>query len=687
MKNSFKYILSAASFLLLTAGVSFAQGIEANKSVAPNDKGGYTLTLEAWATGDQVERTETVAQPLDIVLVLDVSGSMNNSFGSETISVTEMKYSKSDKYISSITDFRDNEYYYSKSGYDFYKKITASQKKRSWGVTYYTITLEDGSTEDVYDFNPYVKTSTSSTRTKTRLDALKDACSAFITTIENKAAEDGCEHQISVVKFASDKSDAVGDRFVYSSSSGTRFYPDFFNLSQVVIGLTSNFNSVRATIDDLQYGGATRSDYGLEHAYSILSGVERNDSHKVVVLFTDGTPGTSGWDTNVANAAISAAKDLKDDKVTVYTVGIFDTVSSDVNNYMNYVSSNYPSAVGMTSAGTRAGTKYFMTANDPSELNNIFTTISKDAADDANTVELTSATSSIRDYVTPQFNLDGEPSDVRIFTVDANGKDSFDESTKSDNLNGQLTNNDPENPNERFAVLFQKGVNEGEKKVLVTGFDFKKHWVGEVVNETTGTHGYNEDGQKIVIEIDIKLAGDVTGVVETNTSDSGIYAYDKNTGETVQEATFTKVGIGFPVPQLVAPSAYLHIKNYFNADGGEQSAIFEIFENKEGDDELVGTVMLTDSNDEAYLLLDWLNAGDDEIVTSETLGDKMKSYTVRERGWSMNEISRTGDDSSVNTLYKKDSTSGLWVENIFEFTSGTSKTDVKHAETYVLDVE
>lgn len=53
-------------------------GIVINKSVDQTDDG-YELTLEAYAS----ERTSTVTstQPLDIVLVLDQSGSMRDSFG------------------------------------------------------------------------------------------------------------------------------------------------------------------------------------------------------------------------------------------------------------------------------------------------------------------------------------------------------------------------------------------------------------------------------------------------------------------------------------------------------------------------------------------------------------------------------------------------------------------------------
>ena len=50
----------------------------------------------------------------------------------------------------------------------------------------------------------------------------------------------------------------------------------------------------------------------------------REDAEKVVVFFTDGEPNHgNGFDGSVAEKAIEEAKDMKDDGVTIYTVGVF----------------------------------------------------------------------------------------------------------------------------------------------------------------------------------------------------------------------------------------------------------------------------------------------------------------------------------------------------------------------------
>lgn len=56
-------------------------GLELSKSIALKDNGNYELTLEAYATGQTTTTTVTEKQALDIVLVLDQSGSMADPFG------------------------------------------------------------------------------------------------------------------------------------------------------------------------------------------------------------------------------------------------------------------------------------------------------------------------------------------------------------------------------------------------------------------------------------------------------------------------------------------------------------------------------------------------------------------------------------------------------------------------------
>lgn len=80
------------------------EGMEVNKYATANDDGTYTITLEAYATGEKIITGTTKEIPADIVLVLDQSGSMSNSM--TTIGFRE--YSDTNWTIRT-----SNEFYYS----------------------------------------------------------------------------------------------------------------------------------------------------------------------------------------------------------------------------------------------------------------------------------------------------------------------------------------------------------------------------------------------------------------------------------------------------------------------------------------------------------------------------------------------------------------------------------------------
>ena len=222
-----------------------------------------------------------------------------------------------------------------------------------------------------------------------RIEALKNAANSFIDTIakQNEGIEGvDRQHRVAIVKFAGDKTDKIGnDQY----KQGQFWY----NNSQVVEGLTDcsggKATNLKNKIAGIKPAGATRADYGLELAGDITSG--RADAKKIVVFFTDGKPTSfSEFDSDVANAAVTAAKKMKDGKATVYTIGIFSGAdptadpskkgTSDVNKFMHAVSSNYPSATSYTSdqLGTRAeNSDFYKSATNADELKKVFDDISK----------------------------------------------------------------------------------------------------------------------------------------------------------------------------------------------------------------------------------------------------------------------------------------------------------------------
>ncbi len=232
-----------------------------------------------------------------------------------------------------------------------------------------------------------------------RIDALKNAANAFIDEIatQNASISDASkQHQVSIVKFAGEKSNRVGND-TYREGRYT------YNYSQVMKNMTAcsetTKSSFKDTINAINPAGATNAAAGMELAQDQTS--KRSDAKKIVIFFTDGTPTTqSEFSNGVASDAIAAAKTMKDAGASVYTIGIFDGAnpSADVNasgtsnenKFMQAASSNYPAAAytytqywlsgeWKWSFGNRAeGSDFYKSASSASELSKIFEDISKE---------------------------------------------------------------------------------------------------------------------------------------------------------------------------------------------------------------------------------------------------------------------------------------------------------------------
>lgn len=225
-----------------------------------------------------------------------------------------------------------------------------------------------------------------------RITALKNAAYSFIDTIakQNEGIEGvDRQHRVAIVKFSGDKTDKIGndtyDKWEYGRTNT-------YNYSQVMAGLTNcsgaGVTDLRETIKAIKPAGATRADNGLQLAEGITSG--RADAKKIVVFFTDGKPTSyDEFDSKVANDAATAAKNMKDSKATVYTIGIFDGAdpsagiqdsgkSQKENKFMQAVSSNYPNATAWDAHGARAeNSDYYKSATNAEELKKVFDDISQ----------------------------------------------------------------------------------------------------------------------------------------------------------------------------------------------------------------------------------------------------------------------------------------------------------------------
>ena len=225
----------------------------------------------------------------------------------------------------------------------------------------------------------------------TKMDALKAAANAFVDEIAkaNEGIDDPTmQHRVSVVKFASDSTDSIGNDLTGRG----------YNYSQRMIGLTActqdGKGTITSQINALKPAGATRADYGMSHAQKVLNDA-RPGAKTVVVFFTDGTPTKSNeFSESVANRAVSTAKALKDGGTTIYTVGIQSGANpsadpnkwttTNENKFLHAVSSNYPAATKYDRLGARAtDSNFYKTATSADGLKDVFSGISQEIANAA----------------------------------------------------------------------------------------------------------------------------------------------------------------------------------------------------------------------------------------------------------------------------------------------------------------
>ena len=516
MKHKFKrglsLILSCALVLTLLPATALAEGgegstgpstvstasdspVQITKTVTHNDDGTYTLTMEAYVTKDVTVSTSSV--PMDIVLVLDQSGSMDDDFSGKETSNTNDK----------------------------------------------------------------------------RITALKSAVTDFVNTVQADAAENGVDHKIAIVGFASgnksESSSAWSNTELLSTENAVSYsdngildanYRDALVSANSVDGTNSVNSRLTTAIDRVAASGATYGNYGLIMAKGVLDNRTETtytkadgttaDRQTVVIFFTDGYPGryaasnggfyegtysgTTYNNVTVADSTIAAAAELKNDGVTIYSVGIFnnanpaegynftektggnknnsytyyETGAQAANAYMHFVSSDYDStctSMTISDRNTPVNNGYYLAASSADELANVFSkiqdSISSETVDADKTSILSDTLSDMFDFDGVSIDDDGKVTGVTVQTAAVTGK----------NNNG-YTWGDP---------TAATGVNvtiDENKTIEVTGFDYTTNAVTTTINGNTTTYS----GSKLVISFDIKPDTGYTGWTDAS-------SYDTNT--------------------------------------------------------------------------------------------------------------------------------------------------------------
>ena len=480
----------------------------------------------------------------------------------------------------------------------------------------------------------------------TRLDALKNAVNNFANAVHTKSlgkdgqvgGGDDIDHRIALVGFSSpdynntelltgsaiNQGDWKGTNISTGGWDGYYYFPTGYEMNGPQYGSISDaqykaallpmntdagLSGVATGVNALTAWGGTRTDNGLAMANKIFeqnpipNGEKRN---RVVIVFTDGIPGLSGYDGSVASSAITESNTAKTTYgATVYTIGIFSGAdatsagstgngSSDAdkgNYFLQRVSSNkqYPQSPS-----------YYLSAADSGSLNNIFQQISDQIETGGSSSTLTSD-AVVKDIISPQFTLPkgATTSSITLETYRCTGK----------NANGDYTWS--KNADAMGATASISG-----DQVSVTGFNFSDNYVGTVTEN--GNTSYR--GNKLVISFKVQpKAGFLGGnEVYTNTS-AGIY---ENGSAENPLLTFDRPTVNVPIKDVTvtAEDKNVYLKGEVTAD-----------QLKDGAEISVGDVKLDLSKDN-YGLEDWQTEYVDITVTvkdedGNAISDKLTDLT------------------------------------------------------------
>ena len=510
-------------------------GLTLTKTATLENDGTYTINLEAYATGTTTTVTEKSGTPLDIVLVIDQSGSMYTSNYLQPMknAVTSFVNSISDNAKEYNVDHRIAIVgYASDEGDGPSNSGIINGDDDDWVNTGLYVNGEFKNYETPEGYTPIYSDQMDQNETY----YIRDGWSYEEITYNTQYQSWGYYYWGSWESITPKTSE--NDRWntqVYTYSEGGSLTASDYQNALVSVNTTDGEGNVSVTesittaIDSLAASGATRTSYGMEMANQVFANnsIEGTERQRIVVVFTDGQPGFSGYESGEANNAIGEAYTTKQTYgAKVYTIGLYSEAGNNVTNFMNYLSSNYPNARSTNNHGqpvSESERKYYQTTDDVSELEDIFTNISQDIQHPSTEVTL-DANAVMKDIMGTGFVIPSGydvSKNVSIQTVKGSTND-------NSNYSWGDTTTSPDGIN--------ASVSADGNAIEVTGFDYAANYIAT---------GHN--GAKLVVQIRGILPTDdavTNDKVSTNNAESGVYA--SSTSETA--------ALTFPEPQTILTS-------------------------------------------------------------------------------------------------------------------------------------
>ena len=592
-----QYILFAIAFFALVPSMNvraqkettYSNGLGYSKNIStPDDEGIYTITLEAFTTGNVTVTKKSI--PADIVLVLDISGSMSDY----------MTYTARTSQSYTYNNYPSNansRYYYLHSDGQYYqvqrwRQYNTGNDRRlrfqvgdTWWYlsgTSATTTMPAGT-----GGNTTIWTGVLYEGADTRLDILKTSVNNFIDIINDNdlyfVDADGKPDK------TKPRDQRLGNRIAivtYSTNAN--------NATNGLLGLGGGTNdnngltSLHATVNGLTAGGGTYPHRGMQQAYGILSPLNDTRQLRTTVFFTDGVPGLYGnwtstttfsggaWGNNVAyredafrtaNATIyyanqikNLANDSKGISSSVYSVSVINNPSVETQVYLGKTSSNWLGAnnmgwytdnwntlanswnynhavylentqgqiTGTVGARNTDGTNYSFESTSAEGLNDIFETIASSSG--GSDADLGGSTVAVMDIVSANFMLPNgaDPDQITVYTAACTG-----------GTEGALTFGDPipakdndaryhkitRNPDGTIEWSDEDYDVDEDIEVTIEGTNMIQVTGFDYASNFCGFENGVARGYKVLIEIPVKMDPEAVGGANSDSNEAGSGIY------------------------------------------------------------------------------------------------------------------------------------------------------------------
>lgn len=467
-------------------------GLNLSKTATANADGSYKIRMEAFTTGKVTTTTSTT--PVDVVLVLDQSGSMAYDFnGNSTNNNTSRRQYAMKQAVNRFIDAVADKYDAEKSDHRISIVTFGSDASvlKSW-----TTVSESGKTE------------------------LQSSITGLPSTPSGATNVGAGMQQAETL---------MGRDYNYTGSNTTR--------QKVVVVFTDGVPTTESDFSTTVANAAIQSAKVLKGSGATVYSVGIFNGANPEQLYGD-----KGFDRNSNGSVGSDWSDF-----SFWMIG--DIKSYDVpagNRFLNYISSNYSEAseIGIknykrtflgigyhgweiTRNFKRTSSSYYLTANDSASLNQIFTTISENIGQAS--IDLSSSTV-VKDIVTPYFTMPANTADVKLYTADYNGASFGAEQPAGSDVRATIDAN--------------------ANTVSVTGFDFNKYYVADKRHE--GTYG-----KKLIIEFSVQRKPGFVGGnnVPTNGDTSGVYT---EKGVSAGLFDVPKVNVPIIAPELAGQDCHVY---------------------------------------------------------------------------------------------------------------------------------